>query len=73
MASDDDRPVVLLATCAHLPDGEEWAGTDYLLPALAGRALEGRWVVWDDPSVDWSQATGVPVCCWPVGIFTTPV
>ena len=49
-------PVVLLATCAHLPDGEEWAGTDYLLPALSARGIDGRWVVWDDPQVDWSEA-----------------
>jgi glutathione synthase/RimK-type ligase-like ATP-grasp enzyme len=51
----NDR-TILLATCAHMPDGEEWAGTNFLLPALADRGIEGRWVVWDDPSVDWSQA-----------------
>lgn len=38
-----------------MPDGEEWAGTDHLLPALRERGIEGRWVVWDDPAVDWSQ------------------
>jgi glutathione synthase/RimK-type ligase-like ATP-grasp enzyme len=48
------RPVVLLATCAHMPDGEEWTGTNLLLPALDSRGLEGRWVVWDDSAVDWS-------------------
>jgi len=47
--------VVLLATCAHLPDGEEWAGTDFLLPAMEERGLDARWQVWDDPEVDWSQ------------------
>jgi glutathione synthase/RimK-type ligase-like ATP-grasp enzyme len=47
--------VVLLATCAKLPDGEEWAGTDFLLPALRERGIEGRWVLWDDPTVDWSE------------------
>lgn len=47
--------VVLLATCAHLPDGEEWAGTDFLLPAMKQRGLDARWQVWDDPEVDWSQ------------------
>ena len=46
---------VLLATCEHMPDGEEWAGTDFLLPALAERGLDARWVVWDDPAVDWSE------------------
>ena len=48
------RWVVLLATCAAMPDGEEWGGTNLLLPALAARGVEGRWVVWDDPAVDWS-------------------
>jgi hypothetical protein len=49
------RPVVLLATCADMPDGEEWAGTDLLVPALEERGLDARWVVWDDAGVDWSQ------------------
>jgi glutathione synthase/RimK-type ligase-like ATP-grasp enzyme len=49
------RPVVLLVTCSALPDGEEWAGTHHLLPALEERGLEARWVVWDDASVDWTQ------------------
>jgi glutathione synthase/RimK-type ligase-like ATP-grasp enzyme len=49
-------PVVLLATCAQMPDGEEWAGTNHLLPALSERGIDGRWVVWDDPSVDWSES-----------------
>jgi glutathione synthase/RimK-type ligase-like ATP-grasp enzyme len=48
--------VVLLATCSQMPDGEEWAGTNHLLPALSERGIEGRWVVWDDPSVDWSES-----------------
>lgn len=38
-----------------MPDGEEWAGTHHLLPALAERGLDARWVVWDDPGVDWSE------------------
>src|ERR1700712_1300814 len=38
-----------------MPDGEEWAGTHHLLPALRERGIEGRWVVWDDAGVDWSQ------------------
>ena len=46
---------MLLATCAAMPDGEEWAGTTHLPAALRARGLEPRWVVWDDPQVDWSQ------------------
>jgi glutathione synthase/RimK-type ligase-like ATP-grasp enzyme len=46
---------VLLATWSEMPDGEEWAGTDFLVPAMAERGLDARWVVWDDPSVDWSE------------------
>jgi glutathione synthase/RimK-type ligase-like ATP-grasp enzyme len=53
MVTDDN--VVLLATWSGMPDGEEWAGTDYLLPALAERGLDARWLVWDDPDADWSQ------------------
>ncbi|MBV9830830.1 MAG: hypothetical protein JOZ82_04485, partial [Marmoricola sp.] len=52
---DSTRPVVLLATCAALPDGEEWAGTDLLVPALQARGIEARWVRWDDAGVDWSE------------------
>ncbi len=47
-------PLVLLATCSLLPDGEEWTGTDHLLPALRAEGLDPRWAVWDDASVDWS-------------------
>ncbi len=50
-----DRPVVLLATCAALPGGEEWAGTDLLVPALEARGIDARWVLWDDAGVDWGQ------------------
>jgi glutathione synthase/RimK-type ligase-like ATP-grasp enzyme len=49
------RPVVLLATWSDMPDGEEWAGTNLLLPALGERGLDARWQVWDDPDVDWSE------------------
>lgn len=55
----DQTPTVLLATCALLPDGEE-AG-DLLLPALAERGVDARWVVWDDPDVDWASADLVAV------------
>lgn len=47
---------VLLATCAALPDGEEWAGTNHLPEAFAARGIDARWAVWDDPTVDWSSA-----------------
>lgn len=49
------RPVVLLATWAKMPDGEEWAGTTHLPEAFARRGIDARWVVWDDPAVDWSE------------------
>jgi glutathione synthase/RimK-type ligase-like ATP-grasp enzyme len=62
--TDDDRQVVLLATCAHMPDGEEWAGTNHLLPALSERGIDGRWVVWDDPAVDWSEGLVAVRATW---------
>jgi glutathione synthase/RimK-type ligase-like ATP-grasp enzyme len=55
MVADDGAPVVLLATWSGMPEGEEWAGTQHLLPAMAERGLDARWQVWDDPDVDWSQ------------------
>ncbi|MET0837951.1 MAG: hypothetical protein ABWY19_04155 [Marmoricola sp.] len=55
MATQSSRPVVLLATWSDMPDGEEWAGTDFLLPAMSDRGLDARWVVWDDADVDWSE------------------
>ncbi len=48
------HPVVLLVTCSALPGGEEDHGTSHLLDAFAQRGIEARWVVWDDPAVDWS-------------------
>ena len=50
---------VLLATCADLPDGEP--GGHLLVEELAGRGVEARWAVWDDPDVDWPAARLVPV------------
>ena len=50
-----DTEIVLLATWSGMPDGEEWAGTDHLLPAMAAQGIDARWQVWDDPDVDWSQ------------------
>lgn len=52
-------PTVLLATFAILPDGEE--GGDLLVEALAEHGVDARWVVWDDPSVDWAGADLVAV------------
>lgn len=50
---------VLLVTCAELPEGE--LGGDLLLADLADRGLAARWVAWDDPAVDWSDAGVVAV------------
>ncbi len=50
----EQRPVVLLATSSEMPDGEEWTGTTHLPEAFAARGIDARWVVWDDPDVDWS-------------------
>ena len=49
------RPVVLLVTCSSMPEGEEWTGTAHLPAAFAERDIDARWVVWDDPGVDWSE------------------
>ncbi len=58
------RPVVLLATCAAMPAGEEWAGTNLLLSALQARGFDARWVVWDDASVDWSEGLVAVRATW---------
>lgn len=50
---------VLLVTCAARPDGEPNAAA--LDAALRGRGVDARWVVWDDPGVDWSAARLVAV------------
>ncbi len=55
---------MLLATCAAMPDGEEWAGTTHLPDALRARGLEPRWVVWDDPGVDWSEGVVAARSTW---------
>ncbi|USR79802.1 ATP-grasp domain-containing protein [Arcanobacterium pinnipediorum] len=47
-------PVVTLATSADLPHLD--ADEQNLPDALRERGLEPRIAVWDDPSVDWSQA-----------------
>ena len=50
---------VLLVTSRALPDGEPGAAA--LDEALASRGVDARWVVWDDPGVDWSAASLVVV------------
>jgi hypothetical protein len=47
--------LVLLATCAALPHGEDERPDGLLVRALAERGVEGRWVAWDDADVDWSE------------------
>jgi len=50
---------VLLVTFALMPDGEP--GGEVLVPAFTDRGIDARWVVWDDPSVDWKAADVVAV------------
>ena len=52
-------PRIFLATSADLPAGEPGAGL--LTAALRACGVEPAWVVWDDPSVDWSAAEAVAV------------
>ena len=55
-SGDGPNPDIWLATCAAMADGEEWTGTNHLLPALSRRGVDARWAVWDDPAVDWGSA-----------------
>ncbi len=50
---------VLLVTSSTWPDGEP--GYPALDAALAARDISSRWVVWDDPAVDWAEARMVAV------------
>ena len=52
-------PKILLATSRDLPDGEP--GGELVTAALTARGVESAWVVWDDPTVDWSTAELVAV------------
>ena len=45
---------LLLVTCASWPQGEP--GAAVLDAALAERGVRARWVLWDDPAVDWGSA-----------------
>ncbi len=42
---------MLLVTCAALPEGEPEG--HLLVQALEAHGMDPRWVVWDDPGVDW--------------------
>jgi glutathione synthase/RimK-type ligase-like ATP-grasp enzyme len=52
-------PTVLLVTFNLMPEGEP--GGSVLVPALAERGIDARWVCWDDPDVDWAAADLVAV------------
>ena len=52
-------PLVLLATSREWAEGEPGHGA--LDAALAAYGLASRWVVWDDPAVDWGTAEVVAV------------
>jgi len=52
-------PTVLLVTFNLMPEGEP--GGAVLVPALAERGIDARWVCWDDPDVDWAAADLVAV------------
>lgn len=45
---------LLLVTCRDWPEGEP--GAPLLDAALAERGVSARWVLWDDPEVDWGSA-----------------
>jgi hypothetical protein len=55
-------PLVLLATCAALPDGDEDA--EPLVSALAARGVESRWAAWTDEGVDWGAGLVVLRATW---------
>jgi glutathione synthase/RimK-type ligase-like ATP-grasp enzyme len=59
MAQNRQVPHILLATSAHLPDGEPRG--DLITAAFAARGVDAAWAVWDDPSVDWAAADLVAV------------
>jgi hypothetical protein len=55
-------PVVLLATCAELPHGDEDGAI--LLDALLAEGVAARWVAWTDPTVDWAAGLVVLRSTW---------
>lgn len=56
------KPELLLVTCRAFPDGEP--GHEHLDEALAARGISARWVAWDDPGVDFSDALVAVRATW---------
>ena len=56
------EPDLLLATCRAWAEGEP--GHEHLDRALADRDIDARWVVWDDPRVDWSGSLVAVRATW---------
>jgi hypothetical protein len=54
--------LVLLATCAALPDGDE--DGELLVRRLVERGVDARWAVWTDPDVDWDAGLVVLRSTW---------
>ncbi|CUR55590.1 conserved hypothetical protein [metagenome] len=54
--------LVLLATFEAMPEGEP--GHESLDAAFQARGVDARWVVWDDPSVDWNSGLVVVRATW---------
>ena len=50
---------VWLAGCADFPGGHE--DDDGLVEALAERAVDATWAVWDDPEIDWAARDAVVI------------
>ncbi|WP_052207505.1 ATP-grasp domain-containing protein [Sinomonas humi] len=59
MNLNSEWPTLLLASWRGRPDGENGGGK--LVEALQAQCIDARWVVWDDPSVDWAQADAVAI------------
>lgn len=53
---------LLLVTCAAYAEGEP--GHEALDRALVERGIDARWVLWDDPDVDWSSALVAVRSAW---------
>ena len=53
---------LLLATCSGMPEGEPEG--HLLVEAFGRRGVAARWVVWDDPSVDWNQGMVAVRATW---------
>jgi glutathione synthase/RimK-type ligase-like ATP-grasp enzyme len=53
---------LLLATCRSFADGEP--GHHHLDAALAEAGVHARWVIWDDPGVDWAAGLVAVRATW---------